>query len=382
MEPMTADVVIIGAGSAGLAAAAALQRRGIDAIILEQGPEVAMSWRSRHDRLRLNTTRRTSGLRQPRIPREAGRWVSRDGYIAYLEWFASRQGIQIRFNTTVHGIDRADDDWQIATDAGTLLASDVVVATGLDRVGWIPDWIGRSGFAKPVVHVADLPHAADLRGQRVLLAGAGNSGIDIAAHLVDAGVARLWLSVRTPPNIVPAEIHRVPLQAVALAARPLPERLRDAFAQLASLYAFGDLRRFGLPTPADGPYRRLRTTGVTIAVDQGFVAGLKAGRVHAVAEIDHLDGIDVVLSDGTRLQPDTLVAATGYRTGLQTMVEHLGIVDDRGFPRLPRHRTSPVPGMHFIGFHPAIEGNLRQHPIEARRIARDIGHRYRHSTRT
>jgi len=198
---MTADVVIIGAGSAGLAAAAALQRRGIDAIILEQGPEIAMSWRTRHDRLRLNTTRRTSGLRQLRIPPEAGRWVSRDAYIAYLERVASRQRIQIRFDTTVHRIDRADDGWHIATNTGTLPASDVVVATGLDRVGWIPDWIGRSGFAMPIVHVADLQHADDLRGQHVLLVGAGNSGVDIAAHLVDAGVASLWLSVRSPPTL-------------------------------------------------------------------------------------------------------------------------------------------------------------------------------------
>lgn len=377
---MTARVVIIGAGSAGLAAAAALQRRGIDAIILEQGSGVAMSWRSRHDRLRLNTTRRTSGLRELRIPRDAGRWVSRDAYIAYLERFAARQRIEIRFNITVHRVDRADDGWRIATSTGVLPASDVVVATGLDRVGWIPDWIGRSTFAKPIVHVADLQHASDLSGQHVLLAGAGNSGVDIAAHLVDAGVASLSLSVRTPPNIVPAEIHRVPLQVVALVARPLPERLRDAIARLASRYAFGDLRRFGLPTPADGPYRRLRTMGVTIAVDQGFVAGVKAGRVRPVAEIHHLDGTDVVLSDGTRLQPDTLLAATGYRTGLQTLVGHLGILDERGRPRLTRHRTSPVPGMHFIGFHPAIEGNLRQHPIEAGRIAREIGDRQRHRT--
>ncbi len=341
-----------------------------------------MSWRSRHDRLRLNTTRRTSGLRPLPIPRQAGRWVSRDAYITYLERFAASLRIQIRFNTTVHRIDWADDRWHIATNAGTLSASDVVVATGLDRVGWIPDWIGRAGFVRPIVHVADLPHPADLSGQHVLLAGAGNSGVDIAAHLIDAGVASLWLSVRTPPNIVPAEIHRVPLQAVALLARLLPERFRDAIARLASRYAFGDLRRFGLPAPADGPYRRLRTTGVTIAVDQGLVAGLKAGRVHPVAEIHRLDGTDVVLSDGIRLQPDIVLAATGYRTGLETIAGHLEVLDERGRPRLVRHRTSPMPGMHFIGFHPAIEGNLRQHPIEARRIARDIGHRHRRGSRT
>lgn len=374
---MTADVVIIGAGSAGLAAGAALQHRGIDTIILEAGADVATSWRRRHDRLRLNTTRRTSGLGGLRIPREAGRWVSRDDYIDYLERFASLQRIQIRFGTTVDRIDRAADGWQIITDAETLHASDVVVATGLERVAWMPDWTGRSGFSKTIIHVADLSRAADLSGQHVLLAGAGNSGVDIAAHLVDAGVASLWLCVRTPPNIVPAEIHHVPLQAVALAARPLPERLRDGIARLARRYAFGDLGRFGLPTPLDGPYRHLRTTGVTVAVDQGFVAHLKAGRVRPVAEIHHLDDADVVLVDGTRLRPDILLAATGYRTGLETMVGHLGILDERGLPQRHLRRTSPAPGLRFIGFHAAIEGNLRQHSLEAGRIAREIATTHR-----
>jgi cation diffusion facilitator CzcD-associated flavoprotein CzcO len=143
----------------------------------------------------------------------------------------SLQRIQIRFNTTVDRIDRADDGWQITTNAETHHAPDVVVATGLDRVASTPDWKGRSGFSKAIVHVAELSRAADLSGQHVLLAGAGNSGVDIAAHLVDAGVASLCLSVRTPPNIVPAEIHRVPLQAAALAARPLPERFRDGIAR-------------------------------------------------------------------------------------------------------------------------------------------------------
>ena len=224
---------------------------------------------------------------------------------------------------------------------------------------------------------------ADLSGQHVLLAGAGNSGVDIAAHLVDAGVASLWLSVRTPPNIVPAEIHRVPLQAVALRGQTVagtvprrhcqtrqPVRLRRSPSFRAS-----ELR----PTVRTGGC--VRRASPSPSTKDSSLALKLAGCTPSPRSIIST-GPTSYLSDGTRLQPDTLLAATGYRTGLETMVGHLGVLDERGRPRRRRHRTSPMPGMHFIGFHPAIEGNLRQHPIEARRIARDIGHRHRHGSRT
>jgi len=107
---------------------------------------------------------------------------------------------------------------------------------------------------------------------------------------------------------------------------------------------------------------------VTVAVDQGFVAHLVAGRVHVVPEIDRLDGREVVLRDGSRLRPDVILAATGFRTGLADLVGHLGVLDERGFPAARR------PGLWFIGYQDRIEGILRQHPIEARRIARAVTH--------
>jgi len=368
-------VVVIGAGSAGLAAASALQRRGIDVIVLERGPSVAMSWRTRHDRLRLNTVRQTSGLPAFRIPRTAGRWVARDAYVAYLEEFASARRVDVRSGVDVVRVDVGHDDgdrWLVHTASETIPTSHVIVATGHDRIPWTPTWPGTSDFAPSVRHVAEVVRPADFSGQRVLIVGGGNSGIDMAGHLLDAGVGELWLSSRTPPNILPGELHHVPLQLVALAGRGLPERVRDGLARAFQRYAFGDLAAYGLPAPANGPYRHLRETGVTVAIDQGFVAHLKAGRARVVAEVDHLDRSEVVLRDGTRLRPDVVLAATGYRTGLAPIVGHLGVLDAHGRPRAVAGTRSDPPGLHFIGFRPAIEGNLRQHPGEARRITRLI----------
>lgn len=366
-------VVIVGAGSAGLAAAAALSRARVDAVVLERGPGVATSWRARHDGLRLNTIRWLSDLPGLRIPRSAGRWVSRDDYIRYLERFAAAHRLDIRPGVHVQRLDPAQEGWRVITSSGAQETSHVVVATGHDRVPWLPDWPGRAGFVMPVMHVSGLQRASDLAGLQVLLVGAGNSGIEIASHLVDAGVAGLWVSVRTPPNILPRELAGMPLQLPGVALRALPERLRDAGCRVASRLAFGDLSRYGLPAPDQGPYARLRATGESLAVDEGFVAHLRAGRAEIVAEIDRMAGKEVVLRDDRRLFPDVVVAATGFRQGLEPLVGHLDVLDEAGLPRTASDPGRPAaPGLWFIGYRTELAGNLRLHPLEARHIARGI----------
>lgn len=79
---MDAAVLVVGAGPAGLATAACLQRRGIGALVVDRGAAVGDSWRSRYDRLHLHTPRIQSALPGRRIPRSYGRWVSRDDLVA------------------------------------------------------------------------------------------------------------------------------------------------------------------------------------------------------------------------------------------------------------------------------------------------------------
>ena len=93
------DVVIVGAGPAGLAAAATLRARGIDATIIERG-RIGEPWRGRYDRLHLHTIRSLSHLPGYRIPRNFGRWVARDQCVQYLEQYArtiaSRRGSALK----------------------------------------------------------------------------------------------------------------------------------------------------------------------------------------------------------------------------------------------------------------------------------------------
>ncbi|MGH3394888.1 MAG: flavin-containing monooxygenase [Streptosporangiaceae bacterium] len=364
-------VVIVGAGPAGLAAGGALRRAGVESVLLERGPAVATSWRGRHESLRLNTVRWQSGLPGLRIPRSAGRWVSRDDYVGYLERYAAAHRLDIRPGVHVQRLDPVDDGWRVTTSAGAGETNRVVVATGHDRVPWLPEWPGRGSFVVPVMHVSGLQRPSDLAGLRVLLVGAGNSGVEIGGHLVDAGVAGLWVSVRTPPNLMPREIAGVPVQPAGVPLTRAPERLADSVCRLLSRLAFGDLSGYGLPAPELGPYARLRLTGEALAVDEGFVAHLRAGRVTVVPEVSRLDGQEVVLADGSRLRPDVVLAATGFRRGLEPLVGHLDVLDEAGLPRGAADGGQPArPGLWFIGYRVEVAGSLRLHAIDARRMAR------------
>jgi len=365
------EAIVVGAGSAGLSAAAALQKRGFETVVLESSEAVGASWRSRYEELRLNSWRVMSNLRGYRMPRGYGRYPGRDDFVAYLEGYVARQRLCVRFGTELVRVDRAGDLWRLETSAGAMLARYVVIATGWDAVPVLPDWPGRESFVPELIHSSGFRGAGRYRDRAVLVVGFGNSGIDIAGHLVAAG-ARVRMSMRTPPNLARREVLGLPGQPLAVATDHLPPRLADAAFSLTQRMLFGDLARFGVPRAPDGVYtnfyRRLRNP----AIDDGFIAALRQGRAQVVAEVVGLNGPEVELADGSRLRPDAVICATGYRRGLEPLVGHLGVLGPDGVPfayrGAPEHRAAP--NLFFAGMWGQFSGEIRLGPIHARRIAR------------
>ena len=107
------DAIIIGAGPAGLAAAAALQARGLNAAILEKSDAVGAVWRRHYDRLHLHTDRARSGLPGLAIPRACGRYPSRADVVAYLEAYAAKFALKPIFNAPVHAARRDGRLWRV-----------------------------------------------------------------------------------------------------------------------------------------------------------------------------------------------------------------------------------------------------------------------------
>ena len=367
---MDSPVLVIGAGPAGLATAACLRRRGVEPLVVDRGEAVGDSWRARYDRLHLHTPRIQSGLPGRRIPRAAGRWVSRDDYARYLEDYATHAGVRPRFGVRVERLDRDGEGWRATTDTGPLRARQVVVATGYNGEPLVPAWPGAESFPGELGHAGRYTSAEPYRGRRVLVVGAGNTGAEIAADLAESGAAQVWLSVRTPPNVIPRSLGPVPTTLLGVSLDVTPAPVADPLNRLLQRRFIGDLTPTGLPAPRQGVVAQARATGTTPTIDVGLVAALRAGRVQPVAAVACFEGAEVVLADGTRVEPDAVVAATGYGRGLAPVVGHLGVLDDRGRPRVRGRVTVPgAPGLRFVGISNPLKGLLLQIGLDARAAA-------------
>jgi hypothetical protein len=153
----------------------------------------------------------------------------------------------------------------------------------------------------------------------------------------------------------------------------LPVRVQDANVRIIQRLAFGDLGRHGYPRSELGAFSRLAAHGVTVAVDDGFVRALKAGRVTAKPAVDRFEGRTVRFADGSACAPDVVICATGYRPALGPLVGHLVALDETGLPPFTGPSSSPDhPGLWFFGLDRSIYGNMHTHRRQARQLAQLI----------
>lgn len=363
---MEHQAVVIGAGPAGLASAAELRRRGVPAVVLEQ-TSVAASWRSRYDRLRLNSSRPFAKLPRSRYPRGTGIFPTRDATIAYFEQHAAANELDVRLGVRVERIDQEAGGWVLRTSAGDVRTEQVVVASGYAHTPFIPAWPGRDRFRGTLMHAAEYRNADRFQGCDVLVVGPGCSGMEIAHELATEGAARVRLAVRTPPNI----IIRKPIgPLLGRTLMKLGPRRADALMRRVRKLEIGDLTEYGLPIPDEGLFSRLERLGVAPAiVDKEVIDSIKARRIEIVSGVSSLDETGVWLADGSRVEPHAVIAATGYRTGLEAVVGHLGLLDERGVPRVAAAEAAP--GLRFIGYRPR-PAHIGYMGDEARLAAREI----------
>ncbi|MFI1175346.1 flavin-containing monooxygenase [Streptomyces melanogenes] len=370
----TRPVYVIGAGPGGLAVAAALRGRGVRAVVLEKADAVGDSWRHHYDRLRLHTTRRLSALPGLKMPRSFGRWVARADVVRYLEKYAQVHELEIVTGVEVSAVERADGDgWLLhATGGRRLTGRAVVVATGYNHTPYLPEWPGADAYTGTLLHAGQYRNPAPYAGKDVLVVGSGNTGAEIAVDLVDGGAGRVRLAVRTAPHILRRSTAGWPAQASGILVRRLPVPLVDRAAGAVARLSVPDLSDKGLPRPETGLYARVREGAIPVQ-DVGLIAAVQSGRVEPVAAVESFEGAKVVLADGSRISPEVVVAATGYRRALEGLVGELGVLDGRGRPTVHGGRTAPTaPGLYFTGFTNPISGMFRELAIDAEKIAKAV----------
>ena len=312
------DVVVVGAGQAGLAIAWQVSRRGLRLLVLEAAAELGQSWRSRWDSLTLFTPAQYDALPGMPFPAPADTYPTKDPVADYLQAYADAFQLPVRLNARVTSLSRSGNGFEVRTADQTFSARRVVVATGPFQVPFIPAAASGLDSAVTQIHSTDYRNPGALPDGPVLVVGGGNSGLQIAEEL--SGSRRVDVSMGTSPPILPQ--------------RPLGRDL------------FWWLTRLGLMrVPAESRLgRRVQARGE-------FVIGtsrrsLKRAGVTFRPRMVGAEGRTVRFADGSTLDVGVVLWATGYRSDY-SWISIPGVVRDGRVAH--RRGVTDVPGLYFLG---------------------------------
>jgi putative flavoprotein involved in K+ transport len=360
------QVLIVGAGPAGLASAHELSRRGIPYRLFERGPSVGTSWLNAYDSLRLHTGRHMSTL--PGFGYRSGTplFPTRDQFVGYLNEYVDRAGLRVETGSNVTELRREGDSWIACVNSEEVRGSAVVMAVGIMSNPVMPEIPGREGFGGTVIHSVAYRRPAEYRGTRVLVVGVGNSGGEIASELGAAG-ANVTLLVRQGANVVPRTIAGVPMQYLAAGLRRLPRNVR---VRIASLVQRMSEMRHGpavLPRPPWTPLDAVPVIGFHL------VEAIRAGKVAVqLGTIDRFDRTGAVFSDETYREFDHVIMATGFAPALGPLGS-LVRRDDRGFAlRTDNVTSADQPNLFFVGMRYDTTGAINNIKADSREVGRRL----------
>ncbi|MEU4673431.1 FAD-dependent oxidoreductase [Amycolatopsis sp. NPDC023774] len=311
--------IVIGGGQAGLATTHALLTRGLRTVLLEAGAEPVGSWPRYYDNLTLFSPARYSSLPGLPFPGDPDRYPHRDEVVGYLRRYAARLDADIRTHHRVTTVARDGDGFTVRTDSGdTVAAPAVIAATGGFSRPHRPALPGLDRFTGTVLHSADYRTPEPFTGQRVIVVGAGNSAVQIAAEL--AAHATVTLATRAPVRFEPQrpfgrDVHFWSA-AVGFDHLPIGHLLRSKPAS---------------PVLDAGAYR----------------AAIAAGRTGQRRMFTHIEGSTVRWPDGSTDEADTIILATGFRPDV-SYLDSLGALRDR-VPLHTRGVSTTVPGLGCVG---------------------------------
>lgn len=362
------DAIVIGAGPAGLATAAALEARGLKAAILEKSGAVGAVWRRHYDRLHLHTDRARSGLPGLPIPKACGRYPSRADVVAYLEAYAAKFALKPVFNAPVRAVRRDGRAWRAEAGENSQTAPIVVVATGWADYPHAPAWPGMETFGGEILHSSVYRNPARFAEKRVLVIGYGNSGAEIALDLAEAGID-VALAVRGPVNVIPRELFGVPILVFPIAQQWLPPRLADIINAPLLRFAIGRIEKFGLKRSPKGPLQAIEEDGRVPLIDVGTLDAIRDGRIRLRGDVTSFERDSVVFRQSPPERFGAVILATGFRPDLRTLLpDAKGVLNESGAPLVSGKATAER-GLFFCGAIPSAIGQFRQIGVEAIRIA-------------
>jgi hypothetical protein len=318
---------IVGAGPAGLGAARALARAGIAFEVIERQRDVGGIWNGDADRTPMydsahlissKTQSAFSDFPMPAsYPDYPGWRLVRD----YLHSFASAYDLRrhIEFGVEVEEARPVGDLWEVRLSSGERRRyRGLVLATGHQWTPRMPVYPG--AFEGEAYHSFQYRNAETFRTKRVLVVGGGNSGCDIACDAA-ATARQAWISLRRGYHFLPKHIFGKPTDAFFRGGPELPAWLAQPLLSLLLRVVVGDLTRLGLPRP---DHKVLESHPI---VNSQLLHYLAHGDVAAKPDVQELRGRRVGFVDGSEIEADVIIWATGYVVGFPCLPE--GVISSR-----------------------------------------------------
>ncbi|WP_436771605.1 FAD-dependent oxidoreductase [Yinghuangia sp. YIM S09857] len=343
------DVVVVGAGQAGLSAAYFLRRSGLDFVVLDADDAPGGAWRHRWPTLLMESVHGVHDL--PGMAFEPGdpKRPAREAVPEYFAAYERTLGRPVVRPVRVAEVRSRDDGrLEVDTDAGTWTARALVNATGTWRHPFVPFYPGAGEFRGRQLHTADYRGGEEFRGRHVVVVGGGTSAIHALAEIAAAGGTTTWVT-RRPPKFTDEPFT--------------PEIGREIVAEVA------DRVRRGLP-----PKSVAGATG--LPPTEAVRAARERGVLRRLPMFDRLtaDGVGWDTADGPRvIRADAVLWATGFRAVLDHLAP-LGLREPGGGIRMDGTRVVVDPRIHLVGYGPSAStvGANRAGRSAVREIARHL----------
>lgn len=348
-------VVIVGAGPAGLAVSACLSLKSIPYILLEKEDCVTPLWKKHaYDRLHLHLAKNYCFLPfKPHSP-STPTYLSKDEFIQYIDGYVSDFNIKPRLSCCVECALYLEDErkWNIrvknyaSNGVEIYRAQFLVIASGENAKVFIPEIEGLSEFKGQIIHSSEYKSGLEFHGKNVLVIGCGNSGMEIAYDLANYG-AHTSIVIRSPFHVVSRELIRLGMFLL----KYLPITVVDSLVTFGAKTMFGDLSKYGIHRPKEGPFFLKATKGRSPVIDVGTVSKIKSREIKVLPAVSSIKEDIVVFENGQRQAFDAIMFATGFRsTACDWLEDYCYVLNDQGFPknRYPLHWKGEK-GVYCVG---------------------------------